>query len=150
MQYYTETTPLPPYIPYARFLLDMPLNETARLVYSLILSRIRLSQTNGWTGTNGRVYCRYTIQSLMADTGKSKTTIVNALGDLEKQGLLYRCRGGAGYANQLYLRLPENCTSEDQKTTPQTTGKLYPNKNTNKNTNKNMKPMNYSDRGDGF
>ena len=110
MQFYSASTQLPPFLPYPRFLLEIPVSETARLVYSLILSRIKLSQSNGWADSQGRVFCRYTIGDLMADTGKSKTTILTALGDLEKQDLLRRCRGGAGYANQLYLRLPESCT----------------------------------------
>lgn len=142
MNYYTTATKLPPYIPYPRFLLEMPLNETARLVYSLILSRIHLSQSNGWVDESNQVYCRYTIQSLMADTGKSKSTIVTALGDLEKQGLLFRRRGGAGSANKLYLKLPETCTSQVQKTAPLRSGKPAPN-------NKN-KTRNYDYIGDGL
>lgn len=141
MQYFSTSTRLPPYLPYPRFLLNFPLNETARLVYSLILSRIHLSQANGWEDA-GRVFCRYTIRELMADTGKCKSTITTALADLEKQGLLFRHRGGAGYANKLYLRLPDSCTSEVQKTTPQMVGKPTPN-------NKNKK-LNYHYKGDSF
>lgn len=135
MNYYTMHTQLPPYIPYARFLLDFPLNETARLVYSLILSRIQLSQSNGWINKEGWVYCRYTVQDLMTDTGKRRSTIATALKDLEACGLLYRHRGGAGSANQLYLRCPENYTSDVRKTAHQTSGKLAPNKYKNKNIN---------------
>lgn len=135
MQYYTVSTPLPPYIPYARFLLGIPINDTARLVYALILSRIHLSQSNAWTDSQGRVYCRYRIQDLMADTGKSKSTIVTALDDLEKHDLLLRRRGGAGYANMLYLKVPVVTTSDVQKTAPQMSGKPAPNKTNKKNKN---------------
>ena len=113
----------------------MPLNETARLVYCLILSRIHLSQTNGWVDYEGKVFCRYTIKALMADTGKSKSTIATALGDLENQGLLYRRRGGAGYANMLYLRFPKNGTSEVQNPEPLKTGKPVPNNKANNYNN---------------
>lgn len=147
MQFFTVATPLPPYIPYARFLLGIPLNETARLVYTLILSRIQLSQSNGWVDAEGRVYCRYTIQDLMTDTGKSKSTIVTALDDLEKQGLLFRRRGGAGYADMLYLRVPEITTSDAQKTAPQKSGKPSP--NNKKNHIKNSIP-NYDYGGDSL
>lgn len=142
MQYFTKETLLPSYIPYPRFLLTMPLNETARVVYSLILSRIHLSQSNGWVNADGWVYCRYTIKALMTDTGKSKTTIVTALGDLEAQGLLYRRRGGAGYSNMLYLRFPTNRSSEVQNSKPQKTGKLAP--------NNKKKEHNYDYTGDGL
>ena len=132
MKYYTTNTQLPPYIPYARFLLDIPLSETARLVYSLILSRLQLSRSNGWVDEQNRIYCRYTIQSLMEETGKSKSTIISTLRDLEDHGLIHRLRRGAGNANILYLRMPENCTATVQKTAPRSTGKPHPNKYNNK------------------
>lgn len=142
MQYFSATTQLPPYMPYARFLLEMPLNDTARVVYSLLLSRIHLSQSNGWVDGQGRVFCRYTIKDLMADTQKSKSTIVNALADLESHGLLDRRREGTWNANKFYLRVPINCTSEGQKTTPQRCGKPDP--------NNKIKKLNYSYKGDSF
>lgn len=142
--------PLPPYLPYPKFLLELPLSETARLVYCLILSRILLSQHNGWLDKAGRVYCRYPVLALAADCRKSKSSVTAALRDLEDQGLLLRRRGGAGYANMLSLRLPENWPSDDRKTGPQTTGKPAPNYNTNKITNyKNKKPY-YDFSGDSL
>ena len=143
MQYFTESTPLPPYLPYPRFLLSLSLSETAKLVYSLILSRIHLSQSNGWADAEGKVYCRFTIRDLMADTGKSKSTIVIALADLESHGLLFRRRGGAGYANMLYLRFPDSHTPKDRKTAPQRTGKSAPN-------NKKKKIPDYNYMGDSL
>lgn len=149
MQFYTASTKLPPFLPYPKFLLDLPLNETGRVVYSLILSRIHLSQSNNWMDDDQRVYCRYTIQDLMADTGKSKSTIITALADLEKLDLLFRRRGGAGYASKLYLKLPNIYTSEEQKTTPQKPEKLVPNnKHTNRMTKKSM--PNYDYGGDSL
>lgn len=133
MQFFTVTTPLPPFLPYPRFLLEIPISETARLVYALILSRIHLSQLNEWVDAEGRVYCRYPIKSLAADCHKSKSTIITALADLESQNLLFRRRGGAGYANMLYLRAPVITTSDTQKTAPQKTGKPAPNKKSKKN-----------------
>ena len=112
MQYITPATRLPPFLPYPRFLLELPLSETARLVYCLILARILTSQKNGWVDEKGRVYCRYPVLSLAEHCHKSKTTVTVALKDLESQGLLLRRRGGAGYANMLSLRLPENATWE--------------------------------------
>lgn len=140
MHFFTASTPLPPFLPYPQFLLEIPVSETAKLVYVLILSRIKLSQANNWTDSSGYVYCRYTIQNLMADTGKSKSTIVTALDDLEGQNLLFRRRGGAGYANMLYLRVPEITTSDAQKTTPQRSGKPAPNYKTKNKNHKNTIP----------
>jgi len=146
MKYYTTGTQLPPYLPYPKFLLDFPLSETARLVYTLLLSRIQLSRQNGWVDADGRVWCRYTIRDLMQDTGKGKTTILTALADLEASELLSRRRSGIGYANELYLRLPENCTAQVQKTAPGRYGKPAPNKYKNK---KNIN-LNYEYTGDSL
>lgn len=143
MQYFTTSTQFPPYIPYPRFLLKYPLSETARLIYSLILSRLHLSRQRGWVDENNRVYCRYTIQSLMEDTGKSKTSVLNALAALEENELLIRSRGGAGYANRLYLRLPDICTSEDQISEPQKYRKQHP-------SNNKSKILNYEYTGDSL
>lgn len=149
MQFFTATTPLPPFLPYPQFLLGLPLSETAKLVYALILSRIKLSQTNNWTDSNGYVYCRYRIQDLMADTGKSKSTIVTALGELEKQNLLYRRRGGAGYANMLFLKVQGSNTSDGQQTAPQKPGKPAPNNKTKKKRKQNT-TQNYDYEGDSL
>lgn len=144
-------TPLPTYIPYPRFLLGLPLNETARLVYSLILSRIHLSQSNGWADEYRNVYCRYTIQELMTDTGKSKSTIMTALADLEAQGLLKRHREGTWNANKLYICIPANSTTVEQKTTPQQCEKPIPNKRKNNTSIKNKKGIpDYSYLGDSL
>ena len=46
--YLTVTTPLPQYLPYARFLLDTDLSHTSKLLYTLLLDRATLSQKNNW------------------------------------------------------------------------------------------------------
>ena len=48
-EYMTLQPDLPPYLPYPRFLSEMNLTLTAKLVYSLLLDRTTLSQKNGWT-----------------------------------------------------------------------------------------------------
>ena len=44
--YLTVTTPLPQYLPYPRFLLDIDLSHTAKLLYTLLLDRATLSKKN--------------------------------------------------------------------------------------------------------
>ena len=112
MQYITMTTELPPFLPYPRFLLELPLSETARLVYCVILSRILISRHNGWVDEAGRVYCRYPILALAKDCSRGKSAILTAVAALEKQGLLTRQKGGAGRANTLYLRVPDEASQE--------------------------------------
>ena len=57
--YLTVATPLPQYLPYARFLLDTDLSHTAKLLYTLLLDRATLSQKNNWIDVQGRIYVVY-------------------------------------------------------------------------------------------
>ena len=143
--YFTLSTQLGQYLQYPRFLLDIPISETAKLVFILILDRTRLSVQNKWIDDEGHVYCRYPIKTLAVDAHKCKTTIINVLAELEAHDLLVRHRGGAGYANKLYLRLPETCTSDGQVSEPDHTRKPVP----NKKTKLQYKP-NYDYKGGGL
>ena len=67
--YLTVTTPLPQYLPYARFLLDTDLSHTAKLLYTLLLDRATLSQKNHWVDAQGRIYVVYPLSSLAKDLG---------------------------------------------------------------------------------
>ena len=52
----TADTNLPSYMMFPRFLLDMEINETAKMLYIILLDRARLSQKNeGWSDTDGHV-----------------------------------------------------------------------------------------------
>ena len=42
-EFLTVDTSLPPYLVFPRFLLDMDLNETTKLLYMILLDRARLS-----------------------------------------------------------------------------------------------------------
>lgn len=53
----TADTNLPSYMMFPRFLLDMEINETAKMLYIILLDRARLSQKNeGWSDINGHVF----------------------------------------------------------------------------------------------
>ena len=54
-QFLTQSSPIPPYMAFPRFLLDKDgLNETAKILYTILLDRARLSQKNdGWTDEQG-------------------------------------------------------------------------------------------------
>ena len=67
--YLTVTTPLPQYLPYARFLLDTDLSYTAKLLYTLLLDRATLSQKNNWIDAQGRIYVLYPLSNLAKDLG---------------------------------------------------------------------------------
>ena len=69
----TADTSLPSYMMFPRFLLDMEINETAKMLYMILLDRARLSQKNeGWSDTNGHVFLYFTIEALAEVLHKSQ------------------------------------------------------------------------------
>ena len=100
----TADTNLPSYMIFPRFLLDMEINETAKMLYIILLDRARLSQKNeGWSDTDGHVFIYFTIEALAEVLHKSQMTVKTALAVLEKQELIFRKRQGPGQPNRIYL-----------------------------------------------
>ena len=85
--YLTVTTPLPQYLPYARFLLDTDLSHTAKLLYTLLLDRATLSQKNNWIDAQGRIYVIYSLSNLAKDLGCSVSSVTRSFAELEKAEL---------------------------------------------------------------
>ena len=150
-EFLTPDTNLPPYMVFPRFLLDMELNETTKLLYMVLLDRARLSLKNeGWTDESGHVFLYFTIESMAEVLHKSQMTIKTSLAALEKQDLILRKRQGAGHPNRIYVKFPEkafcqtdnilsvrqteNCPADRQDSFPETDRKLSGNK---KERNKN-------------
>ena len=107
-EFLTPDTSLPPYMVFPRFLLDMELNETTKLLYMVLLDRARLSLKNeGWTDESGHVFLYFTIESMAEVLHKSQMTIKTSLAALEKQDLILRKRQGAGHPNRIYVKFPE-------------------------------------------
>lgn len=101
----TADTSLPSYMMFPRFLLDMEINETAKMLYMILLDRARLSQKNeGWSDTNGHVFLYFTIEALAEVLHKSQMTVKTALAVLEKQELIFRKRQGPGHPNRIYVK----------------------------------------------
>ena len=110
--YLTVTTPLPQYLPYARFLLDTDLSHTARLLYTLLLDRATLSQKNNWIDTQGHIYVVYPLSSLAKDLGCSISSITRSFTELENALLVERVRNGFSKPRRILLKVPhttQNC-----------------------------------------
>lgn len=137
MRELTRDSQLPPYMAYPKFLLTMDLNETARLVYILLLDRARLSMRNYWADPDGKVYLFYPIRELAEDCRKCEMTVKTALADLQRHGLIRRQRQGGHGASKIYVRVPGGqtvfCPSNGQIPIPATDRKLSAN---NKKNNK--------------
>ena len=148
----TADTNLPSYMMFPRFLLDMEINETAKMLYIILLDRARLSQKNeGWSDIDGHVFIYFTIEALAEVLHKSQMTIKTALAVLENQELIFRKRQGPGQPNRIYVKLPketihytdrflslrqtENCPIDRQDSFPDTDRKLSGNKKEIKKNN---------------
>ena len=105
-QFLTCNSYIPPYMAYPRFLMNVDISETAKLVYILLLDRARLSMKNGaWQDESGRVFVLYTIPNLARDIGKGETTVKKALNQLVKQRLILKQSLGPGQPNKIYVKM---------------------------------------------
>ena len=107
-KYMYPNTKLPPYLPFPKFLLEQSLSNTAKILYSVLISRAQLSQKNGWTDELGRVYFIYPIHQMAVDMDKSITTIKDALRELVAAQLLEKIPQGRGRPNRMYLLFPDD------------------------------------------
>ena len=111
--YLTVTTPLPQYLPYARFLLDTDLSHTAKLLYTLLLDRATLSQKNNWIDTQGHIYVIYPLSHLAKDLGCCISSVTRSFSELENAQLVERVRSGFSKPSRILLKIPlttQNCT----------------------------------------
>ena len=92
MRELTPDTPRPVYRMYPRFLLELDVNDTAKMVYLLLYDRARLSMQNGWLDADGRVYVYFTEEHLAEALRRTEATIRTAMNTLEHHGLILRKR----------------------------------------------------------
>lgn len=97
---------MPPYLIMPWFLLKMELNDVQRLVYVLLLNRLRLSMRNPrFQDELGRPFVLYSISSLARDAKKSPATIKGILKKLESLELIVRQHQGPGLPNRIYVKV---------------------------------------------
>ena len=154
-QFLQRDCPLPQFFAYPKFLLNLNISETAKMIYVLLLDRARLSmKKEDWQDEHGRVFVRYTIQSLAKAIGKSEMTVKNALKALDQQGLIYRQRQGAGIPSRIFAKVQtencptrgvENCLTGGTVFDRQTERKLSANKNKSKKIEKYYEDYDYEE-----
>ena len=107
-RYIDQQTSFSDYMIFPRFLLEADLNETAKILYMVLLDRTRLSMISpDWIDAGGHAFIRYSIRELGKKLGKGKSTIETCLGSLEDHGLIRRKRQGIGRSNLIYVLLPQ-------------------------------------------
>ena len=76
----------------------------AKLLYSLMLDRLSLSEKNGWHDKNGNVYLYYTQNAICEILDCRTQKAASVLNELEKQyHLIRRKRQGCGLQNKIYV-----------------------------------------------
>ena len=94
------TADTPPSMPYPRFLADMKISSTAKLLYVRLLDKTVNEKEED---DKGYLYTRFPISEQMAVLSKSDAAVKRALLELEQAGLLERKRQGRGRPNKLYI-----------------------------------------------
>ena len=167
--YMKENSILPPYLQFPEFLLELPLTQTAKILYMVLYERARLSKRNQWSDQENRIYIVFKINELCKKIGRGRSTVEQALNDLAAADLIRRKKGGFSKPNHIYVRVPlndrfsvssgkaasispENQTSNVRKTGHDTTGLSDPNKvietsnikQNNRNSLRNSAMIDYS------
>ena len=145
----TKNTSFPPYIWYPKFLLKIELPDTAKLVYILLLDRLRLSMSHaGWTDSEGVPYVNFTIQGLCAETGRGETAVKTALKQLREAGLIRCVRQGMPRPSRIYVNLPaegqKSASQEGRKSAYQESRKSAGQRGGNPATSKNQRNNNFT------
>lgn len=105
-EYLTAESQIIPYMAFPRFLLEMNLPETAKIIYVLLLDRARMSlRKPGWVDEDGQLFVYYSVSDLAKDLKKSEMTIKNNLSALEEADLIFRQRSKPGLPSRTYVKV---------------------------------------------
>ena len=79
------------------------LSSDAKILYMIMRDRNELSMKNRWIDHDGYVYIIYTRESMMKDVNLSNKTVIKAVKDLKKCGLIEEKRQGVNKPNLIYV-----------------------------------------------
>ncbi|MBQ9303848.1 replication initiator protein A [Butyrivibrio sp.] len=93
-------------IPLLMFLDDAfePLSIEAKVVYGILLQRIKLAGRNGWRDEEGKLYVIYPLEQMRKDIGLSTKVISAGLKQLEEIGIIDIVVRGQGKPNIIYVK----------------------------------------------
>ena len=125
-KYITRKTVFPPYMFFPKFLIgERRINETAKILYCVLLDRARLSlKSEKWIDGSGNAFISFPLKELANVIGKSEMTVKAALRALESFGYIERKRRGGGLTNRIYVKIP--FSSDGQNIIPLKERKLSP------------------------
>ena len=80
------------------------LSDGSKLLYSIILDRVKLSRKNGWIDDKNRVYIIFTVEEVQNTMRCAKQKATKLMQELEAIGLIEKKRQGLGKPNLLYVK----------------------------------------------
>ena len=83
---------------------NIKISSDAKILYSFLLDRMKLSAKNGWFDEQGRVYVICTIEEAADRLDISARKAVQVINELDRCGLIERRRRGQGKPNYIYVR----------------------------------------------
>lgn len=84
-------------------LIKLPLSNDAKLLFTLLNDRFRLSLKNDYKDEDGFVYCSYSNQEICKKLNCAHGKATCLLRELEQAGLIYRIRTGRGKPDRIYV-----------------------------------------------
>lgn len=80
------------------------IQNDSKIIYGFLLDRMKLSLSNQWIDSHGRVYLIYPVKELEKDIGMSRRKIMECLQELKQAGLLEAEQEGQVYTGLMYLK----------------------------------------------
>lgn len=96
-------TEMPPCMLFPKTLTDIPVSNTAKVIYCLILDALILK---GQKDESGILYVSFPITVIAEIISRSPMTVRRSLSELETAGLIKRERQGIGKVNRIYVSIP--------------------------------------------
>lgn len=96
-----------PYFQYPKFLLEQSLSQNAKILYMLLYDRARISQKNEWVDEQDRVFVVFPIMELSEKMSKCRSSVKNALKELEDAGWIVRKFSGFSKPKHIYVLVPK-------------------------------------------
>lgn len=90
------------------------LSNDAKVLYTLLKDRFKLSLKNNWIDKEGRVFVICRRDSMQQLLNKSKNTIAKIVGELVKYNLIEDKQNGLTKPNYIYLLMPELSETKEQ------------------------------------
>ena len=75
----------------------------AKILYTALLDRSRLSSKNGWIDKDDKVFVRFTLKDVCELLSCTVPTAIKTYNELIKIGLIEKKKGRKGYADAVYV-----------------------------------------------